>query len=331
MPVYRTGIMTGTHTNLIMVGIDTGGTFTDLVARAPDGELLHLKVPSRPDDPSQAIAAALSGLAERSSSEAPIALHHGSTVATNAVLERKGARVALVTNTGLRDVLTIGRQCRPNLYALHPQKTPPLISANDVFGVTGRQAADGGLIQPFEDAQEWVQTHAAALESFEAIAIAFAHSYQDGRHEDAFADAIKARLKATPVSVSHRIAPVLREYERTSTAVVNAYVSPIMSRYLDRLMSSIIHRAQAGSQVDMMGSGGSLMPIDKARDEPVHTVLSGPAGGVRGAWALAQSLGIDGILTVDMGGTSTDIAVIDRALAPEEDGAIGPFPIRVPL
>ncbi len=305
----------------IRVAIDTGGTFTDLVARI-GGRIERLKVPSTPDDPGRAVLAALDALAARiGPCDGPV--RHGTTVATNALLERRGARVVGITTAGFEDVLRLRRQARPSLYALHPEVPPPLV--HQMLGIDGRRGPDGP-IRPLEDVAAWIARHRDALAKADAFAVCLLHGYADPADEDAIADALRAAFPDKPITTG-RLAPVFREYERTSTVVVNAFLAPVMGTYLDRLH----HSLGRDRRLWVMGSSGGLMTAEAAGRGPVHTVLSGPAGGVRGAWAVGQRVGRDRLLTLDMGGTSTDVSVIRGALTPEDDGALDGHPLRVPL
>ncbi len=306
-------------TSTPVLAVDTGGTFTDLLLFA-DGRLRTLKVPSTPRDPAEAVLAGMGVLLKG----APRAyqLLHGSTVATNALLERKGARVILITNRGFEDVIEIGRQNRPQLYALVGHRPPPLVAREDRIGVGGRMGPDGEEIDALDDAE--LETLAARVRPAEALAIVLLHSYVNPAHEEAVAGAL-AGLGA-PLSVSARLLPEYREYERTSTTVVNAYVSPVMSRYLSRL------DAESGAQrVQIMSSNGGAVPVERAIREPVHTVLSGPAGGVVGALSWARRSGLDQIITFDMGGTSTDVSLCPGRPIHTREFEIAAQPVAVPV
>lgn len=317
--------MAATDPAPLVVAVDTGGTFTDLVARTPDGGRAHLKVPSTPDDPGRAVAEAVRTLAARLG-RPPAEVRHGTTVATNAVLERRGARVALITNAGFEDLLRLGRQARPALYALHPEVPPPLVPPDRCFGVPGRQDAGGALIEAYPDADAWVAAHTEALADAEAFCVAFLHAYADATHEQGFVEALTAAFPGRPTVGAATLAPVFREYERTSTAAVDAFVAPVTAGYLDRLADAL-----APARLLVMGSGGGLLSAERAAAEPVHTVLSGPAGGVRGAWAVGRRNQRTALLTVDMGGTSTDVSFVSGVLQPEDEGEVGGHPLRIPL
>jgi N-methylhydantoinase A len=213
------------------VAVDTGGTFTDLVLLA-EGRLERLKLPSTPADPSQAV---LDGLARIVPPGQRFTLVHGSTVATNALLERRGARVALVTNRGFEDIIEIGRQNRPQLYALVGSRLPPLVDRDDRHGVAGRLGPGGEEIEPLDEPQLAGLVESLRASGARSIAISLLHSYADAAHERRVAEALGGL--DLPLSVSSELVPEFREYERTSTTVVNAYVAPLMDRYLGRLAS----------------------------------------------------------------------------------------------
>ncbi len=307
-----------------VASIDTGGTFTDLVYMHGDGRVERLKVPSDPDMPQRAVLTAL----EQLSREAPYAVvdevRHGSTVATNALLERRGARTAFVTTEGFEDLLHLRRQNRPVLYALHPSLPPPLAARS--IGVPERLDAHGGVLIAFDSPGQWIDRHRETLEGCESIAVCLLHAYANPAHERALARALRERFPATPVTISSELIPLHREYERASTVTVNAYVAPVMSRYLGSLADALGETSLA-----IMGSSGGLIPVARATEEPVHTVLSGPAGGVRGALAAGLRADRTRLLTLDMGGTSTDVSLVTGQLVPDESSAIDEHPLRVPI
>ncbi len=300
-----------------LVAVDTGGTFTDVVALVA-GRLVVVKVPSTPADPAGAV---LDGV-RAAAPGARWVLVHGSTVATNTLLERTGARVALVTNRGFEDVIEIGRQNRPQLYALVGRRPAPLVERRDRHGVAGRLGPDGEEEEPLDAGELAVLREKVA--GAESVAVCLLHSYADAGHEDRVAEALEGL--GVPVSVSSRLLPEYREYERTATTVVNAYVAPRMERYLGRLA------AESGAErVRVMGSGGGAIPVERARREPVHTVLSGPAGGVVGALRVARDVGVSDILTFDMGGTSTDVSLCPGAPLHTREFVISGVPVAVPV
>ena len=246
-----------------LLAVDTGGTFTDLVLLA-NGELRTLKVPSTPHDPSQAV---LDGIREILGEAQEFTLLHGSTVATNALLERRGARVVLVTNEGFEDVIEIGRQDRPQLYALVGHRLPPLVDRENRIGVPGRLGPEGEELEALDHPRLGRLADEIRTRGAESVAVSLLHSYANPEHEQRVADEIAGGLQGSdiPVSVSSEIVPEFREYERTSTTVLNAYVAPIMDRYLGRLA-----REAGATRVSIMGSNGGALPIERARREPVQ-------------------------------------------------------------
>ncbi len=306
------------HSSTAVLAVDTGGTFTDLLLLA-DGVLSTLKLPSTPKDPADAV---LAGCRKLLGSPRAYRLLHGSTVATNSLLERKGARVILVTNRGFEDVLEIGRQNRPQLYSLVGHRPPPLVSREDRVGISGRSGPEGEEIEALDPVE--LGGLGRRIEGAEALAVVLLHSYANADHEEAVAAALEGL--GLPLSVSSRLLPEYREYERTSTTAVNAYVSPVMSRYLGRL-----HEESGASPVHIMASNGGAVPVDRARREPVHTVLSGPAGGVVGALAWAERAGFEQIITFDMGGTSTDVSLCPGRPLHTREFEIAGQPVAVPV
>ncbi|HSM05178.1 MAG TPA: hydantoinase/oxoprolinase family protein [Longimicrobiales bacterium] len=303
-----------------ILAVDTGGTFTDLLLLL-DGRIHVLKVPSTPADPAAAILEGARRLLGDAASGEYLLLH-GSTVATNALLERKGARVALVTNRGFEDVLEIGRQNRPQLYALVGHRPPPLVAREDRVGIQGRLAPDGSELEPLSAAE--LAGLADRVAGAESVAVCLLHAYADPGHEEEVGRALAGA--GLPVSLSARVLPEYREYERTSTTVVNSYVAPVMSRYLGRL------REESGARsVKVMGSDGGRLAVSRAVDEPVHTVLSGPAGGVVGALHWARAVGVDEIVTFDMGGTSTDVSLCPGRPLHTREFEIGGQPVAIPV
>ncbi len=289
----------------MIVGIDAGGTFTDFIVY--DGKSIRThKVFSSRRDPAGAIAA---GLAELKLSRAT--LIHGSTIATNAFLERKGARVALLTTRGFEDLIEIGRQTRGKLFDLEWEKPAPLVPRSLRFGIDERLDAEGRIVRP-------LRARLPKLRA-DAVAICFLHSYRDARHEERVARMVK-RL---PLSVSNRLVPEYREYERLATTVLNAYVQPITSHYLQSL--------RLKGDLRIMSSAGGQMSAREAARRPVHMLLSGPAGGAVAMEAVCRSAGISKAIGIDMGGTSTDVSLYDDGVAVTKEGTLGGYPIRVPI
>jgi N-methylhydantoinase A len=300
------------------IGVDTGGTFTDFVCL--HGHNLHvLKLPSTPHDPA---AAVLDGLHRLGATRDTITCY-GSTVGTNALLERRGARVALITTAGFEDLLEIGRQSRPILYSLMPRLPAPLVPSSRRLGAPERMLYDGRVERSLTPHAATKLARRVARLGVEAVAVCLLHAYVNPAHERLLARAL-ARLRL-PVSLSHRIVREYREYERLSTTVVNAYVAPVVSQHLRSL-----ERGMNGRLRVMQSSGGAVKAAT-ARQEPVRTILSGPAGGVVGAVALAHRVGERRIITLDMGGTSTDVCLVDGVPSRRTDATIGGLPVRVPV
>ncbi|MEM6533704.1 MAG: hydantoinase B/oxoprolinase family protein [Myxococcota bacterium] len=305
------------------VSIDTGGTFTDLLYH-DDGRVIRLKVPSRPSAPDLAIVDALEALRERAADVVIDELRHGTTVATNALLERKGARTLFVTTSGFEDLLELRRQNRPVLYALHPELAPPL--ACDTLGIEERIGPDGSIERALGDVDTWIRCNRNRFEAAESVAVCLLHSYINAKHEQIVAAALRQAFPDTPVTVSSELIPLFREYERASTVAVNAYVAPVMSGYLSALRDALTQ-----VPISVMGSSGGLMPLSRGATEPVHTVLSGPAGGVRGALLAGRRNQRSDLLTLDMGGTSTDVSVVVGDPLPDDSSELDGNPLRVPI
>ena len=303
-----------------VLGIDTGGTFTDFVL-ITDGRLTVHKVPSTPNDPSRA---AVEGVADIGRDPAT-AVVHGTTVATNALLERKGARTALITTSGFEDVIEIGRQARTRLYDLEYRPVEPLVPPTLRRGVAERIGSSGEVIEALSaDAVEDVVGEIARL-GVDSVAISLLYSFLFPSHEQAIRDALTRRLPDVFVTASSDLLPEFREFERTSTTIVNCYVGPLVATYLEKLRAAL-----KGTLRVMQSSGGSIT-VDLATREPVRAVLSGPAGGVIGATHIAGLAGYDHIITFDMGGTSTDVALCPGRLQTATDFAVDGMPIGVPV
>ncbi len=307
----------------LRVAVDTGGTFTDCVW-VENGRLRMLKVFSTPHDPSEAIANAVVKIGHDDS----VLLLHGTTVGTNALLERKGARVAFVTTAGFEDTIEIGRQNRPRLYDLAVQRVDPLVPGDLRFGVPERIASEGSILRaPTADELNALadRLKTAAPES---IALSLLFSFANPVNEKKVTAALEPL--AIPISISHRVLPEFREYERASTVVVNAYLQPLMSRYLEALRLRICG-TKSNSRIFIMQSSGGIAALEVASREPVRTVLSGPAGGVVGSAAMARQSGFDRIIGFDMGGTSTDVCLVDREIRTSSEAEVAGFPVRVPM
>ena len=309
-----------------ILGVDTGGTFTDFYLLGDDGTVTVYKRPSTPDDPSRAI---LEGLAESPLADvgSPISdLVHGTTVATNAIIERKGARTGLITTRGFRDVLVIGRQTRPKLYDLSPHREPPLVPDGLRFEAAERLDFRGEVLAPLDPGAVEALLDDVQAAGVESLAVCFLFSFVNPDHERLVAEA--ARRRGITVSASHEVLPEHREYERTSTTVANAYVAPVMTQYLERLESGLRgHRV--GRLRVMSSNGGSISPRSAGR-LAVRTAVSGPAGGVAGAFDLARRAGFDRVITFDMGGTSTDVSLCPGRILERDETHVGELPIRGP-
>ncbi|MGO9085724.1 MAG: hydantoinase/oxoprolinase family protein [Candidatus Sulfotelmatobacter sp.] len=392
----------------LRIAIDTGGTFTDCVWIDPATRRLRmLKVFSTPADPSQAIVEALrrvphacpepSRRVSRSSRDVGIVsagntkppeliLLHGTTVGTNTLLERKGARTALVTTAGFEDAIEIGRQARPKLYDFFFDRIEPLVPRDLRFGVDERTASDGKILTEPTPQQLHALAAQLSVAKPQSIAISLLFSFANSKNESAAAEALSAI--AVPLSISHQILPEFREYERTSTVVINAYLQPVMQTYLENLeartlrdvgvgagdppaqvsatglgvenvgvqSSGVAQRFSAAKRVAVeqrrfsaaksankdgalapaprifvMQSSGGITALPTAAREPVRTVLSGPAGGVVGAAASARASGFDRIIALDMGGTSTDVSLVEGAITTATDAHVAGFPVSVPM
>ncbi len=294
------------------IGIDAGGTFTDFVVLRPDGTLESFKIRSNPKDPATVI---LEGIRRAAARKAEVV--HGSTVATNALLERKGAKTAFVTTRGFEDIIAIGRQNRPELYNLMPPLPKPLVERDMCFGVDERILFDGSVETPLviDDLPE-------RLKTAESIAICLLHSYRNPVHERAMLETLKGMGY---VCASCDISPEFREFERASTTVINAYVGPLMDRYLGELERECPH------PIAIMQSNGGLLTAREARANAVRTILSGPAGGIVGAVEIARLAGFKRALTFDMGGTSTDVALAGENPRLTTEARVDTFPVRVPM
>ncbi|MGH9491863.1 MAG: hydantoinase/oxoprolinase family protein [Terriglobales bacterium] len=314
----------------LRIAIDTGGTFTDCVW-IEGGRVRMLKVFSTPADPSRAIAR---GVVRTGLARGKLVLLHGTTVGTNTLLERKGARVALVTTEGFEDAIEIGRQARPRLYDFFFERIPPLVPGGLRFGVKERTDHAGRVLVRPEGVALKELAREVARRRPQALAVSLLFSFANPENERAVAAALR-RLRL-PLSVSHLILPEFREYERTSTVVVNAYLQPILERYLGNLERRMrkprrLAGARRSGGVFVMQSSGGITSLESAAREPVRTLLSGPAGGVMGAAALARQSGFERIISFDMGGTSTDVALVDGEPTATNESEVAGLPVRVPM
>jgi len=313
------------------IGIDIGGTFTDLVAADLDsGELYLRKVPSTPANLAEGAAVGLQALAESVPVEHVSFLAHGTTAGTNALIEGKGARTGLVTTRGFRDLLEIARQQRPSLYDLSARKPAPLVPRSLRREVHERLRFDGTAAHALDRDEVKRELEGLGRAGVEALAICFLHSYINPDHERAVRDLAKTILPDVYVSASCDLLPRFREYERLSTTVVNAYLGPLMNRYLDDLGRRI---GEAGVRAlpHIMQSNGGLIPLGTARGTPASTVLSGPAAGAAAAALVCEQLGVERAIALDMGGTSTDICLIEAGLPAAASGReVGGYAVELP-
>ena len=311
----------------MLVGVDIGGTFTDLVLSL-DGQLKIHKLLSSPHNPAEAM---LRGLEEISPADLQSLkqIAHGSTVATNAILERKGTKTALITTQGFRDILYIGRQDRPHLYALYPQISPPLIPREYCFEVPERLDFQGNVLVDLNLTALDKILDTIAKENIQSVAVCFLFSYVNPVHERAVRDRILQRklLFDWQVALSSDVLPEFREYERASTVSLEAYVRPIMTRYIQYLNDKLPKQ----SSLRIMKSDGGVMSASRVPQQAIQTALSGPAAGVIGAFHIAKLAGYDHIITLDMGGTSTDVALCAGAPHQRPESEIDGLPLRVRL
>jgi N-methylhydantoinase A len=338
-----------TSTPATLVGIDIGGTFTDFVVIHPeDGKVDSFKILSSPQNPAETVIQGLNRIRSSLSNHVSrITLHviHGSTVATNALLERKGARTALITTRGFRDILQIGRQNRPSLYDLFADLPPPLIPRDLRLEIDERVDHQGNVLLSLDATH--LESLISNLQSLNptAVAVCLLFSFLRPEHEQIIAR--RLRQAGYFVSASSEVLPEFREYERMSTTAVNAYVSPILDRYLGRLSEEIsIGTGEQGDQdeairIRVMQSNGGILSLDEARRSGVRCILSGPAGGITGAQYIARlalAQGASGsqtplpkLITFDMGGTSTDVSLVDGSPRVTTEAVIGGCPIHIPI
>jgi N-methylhydantoinase A len=315
------------------VGVDSGGTFTDIcVVDETTGEVRVWKVASTPDDPSRAIVAGtVEGLERAGGSPAAVGYFgHGTTVATNALIQHRGAPTGLITTAGFRDLLEIGRQRRPHLYDLQADKPPVLVPRALRIEVAERVRHDGRIEKALDEAEARAAVRALRRGGAESVAVCFLYSYVDPRHETAVRRLVEAEWPEAFVSCSHEVAPEFREFERLSTVVVNAYLGPVIAGYIARLGPRL---AESGIGVapHITQSNGGVMSFATARAEPVRAVLSGPATGVVGGLEVGRLAGFRHLITFDMGGTSTDVSLIEdgRPRLTGEMEAHG-YPLKTP-
>ncbi len=302
----------------VKIGVDTGGTFTDFVVFSA-GKIEINKIPSTPQNPSLAILEGIEELLDR----LPLVIH-GTTVATNSLLERKGGRIALITTKGFEDILFIGRQTRRNLYRLQGEQRIPLLPRSLCFGLEERVSAEGKVEKKVSlDELQEILDKIKKLKT-EAVALSLINSYANPANEKIVSRELKKNTFL--FSASSDILPEHREYERTATTAVNAYLMPVISRYLENL-----EKKMRGAELRIMQSNeGYISPV-KARSEPIRTALSGPAGGVVGAFQIGKAAGYKNIITFDMGGTSSDVSLVEGEIRRTNESVVGDFPLRIPI
>ena len=305
---------------MIRVGIDTGGTFTDFVLMSPSGMRVY-KVLSTPHDPGEAI---LKGLRECGVFDEGLDITHGSTVATNALLERKGARLAFLTTAGFEDLLEIGRQTRRELYNIMVEKRVPLIPRTLCFGINERTGPDGAVIKKASAEEIRAVILKLKKEKVSSVAVCFLHSYLNPANEETALRELEAA--GFSVSASHLILREYREYERASTTAINAFVAPLMENYLGKLGADL-----GAKRLAIMQSNGGCISAAGALKVPVCTILSGPAGGVVGAKETAGLAGFPNIISFDMGGTSTDVSLCEGSLMTTTESVISDLPLKMPV
>lgn len=317
-----------------LVGVDVGGTFTDFCAVALDsGEQRFWKRPSTPHDPSEAITL---GLAEMEKCrDVPLVdithLGHGTTVATNALIQRRGAPVAMITTKGFRDLVEIGRQTRPILNNLHIDNPPPLAERARRFEVVERIGADGAVVTPLDEASLADAIERVKASGARSVSVCLLFSFLNPVHERAIGERLQQAIPGALVSLSSDVQPEMREYERFTTTIINSYLQPVIDNYLTQLRRSIRTRAP-NARLRIMQSSGGLMSLDAARRVPVRIALSGPAAGVIGVIEVARQVDRPNVIAIDIGGTSADVSLIrdyraEIAFARDVDG----FPIRLPM
>lgn len=320
----------------LRIGVDAGGTFTDICAiDETTGQVRTHKVPSTPADPSLAVVAGVTELATQIAGPQWASrvsfLAHGSTVATNALLERKGARTALITTEGFRDLLEIARQRRPSLYDLRAQKPEALVKRQHRTEVSERLDHHGNTLRELDEGEVRAVIKHLTEQDLEAVAICFLYSYVNPTNERLVADLLTELAPELYVSCSHEVVPEFREYERMSTTVLNSYVGPVVSRYLRNLQSEVRDLGVRGD-VHITQSNGGIISVETAHRQPARMMLSGPSTGLVAATNIGDLIGEHNLITFDMGGTSTDAALIHEGRAQlAQQSEIDGYPIRTPM
>ncbi len=322
--------MSGPAERRLRIGVDIGGTFTDFVAVLEGGDgpsVQTLKLPTTPDEPARAVVEGVRRLASAVGDGQGAAgpdVVHGSTVATNALLERAGARTALVATGGFRDVLHLARQDRSGLHDLAPSRPRPLVPPERCVGIEERTGPDGEVVRPLDEEAVRAAAGELAEEEVESVALCFLHAFARPDHEARAAELL--REAGLRVSASHEVLPEFREYERASTTAVDAYVGPVVERYLAGLEEALPAR-----RLRVMQSGGGSADVRAARERPVGSVLSGPAAGVVGGLHAARRAGFEGAITLDMGGTSTDVSLARGEPRVTTEATVGGLPVAIPV
>ena len=303
-----------------ILGIDVGGTFTDF-ALIEDNQLSIHKIPSSPASPEKSI---ITGIEELNPSKlATIA--HGSTVATNALLERKGAKTALVITKGFEDIIEIGRQTRPDLFDLQQDKPDTLVKAENRFGIEERMDHKGNIVTELTDVSIKSLVKSVKNADIDGVSVSLLFSFLNPAHEQILKNALSKIEPKLYISISSEVLPEFREFERTSTVTVNSYIGPVVARYMTNLTKSL------GKGIRIMQSSGGSISAELASQQPVRTILSGPAGGVVGARYISSLAGFDHIITFDMGGTSTDVSLCPNRIQETTNYTIGGQPVSVPM
>ena len=308
----------------VKIGVDTGGTFTDIVMSV-DNKIFTHKILSTPQDPALAVLQGIHQILEMNgvNRHQDIEIIHGSTIATNTLIERSGAKVLLITTKNFEDILEIGRQARSDLYDFNVTQPIPLVPREQRFGVCERVLHNGSIQTPIDINRLDQIINQADMNQISSIAVCFLFSYANPKHEQIVEG--KAVDLNIPISASHKILPEYREFERFSTTVANAYIQPKVNSYISRL------RTELPSSIRIMQSNGGSISAQTACDQPIRTVLSGPAGGVIGALKVAQTAGFNRVITFDMGGTSTDVSLCDTQISMTTESNISGIPIKVPM
>jgi N-methylhydantoinase A len=316
------------------IGVDVGGTFTDFTILDEErGGVHYFKVPSTPKDPSEAIQEGIAQMLKdhKVAPEAVSHLGHGTTVATNMVIENRGSATGLLTTKGFRDILEIGRQTRPNLYDYSIGKPVPLVAREHRIEIVERVGADGGVITPLDEAGLETAVGTLKAAGVDAVAVCFLHSYRRADHEKSARAVLERLMPDAYISLSSEVLPEFREYERLSTTVLNAYIGPRMQAYLDRFLARVRDLGIAIEPYTIHSNGG-LMSVRTVRETPVRTCLSGPAAGVVGATEVAKAAEFPNIVTFDVGGTSTDVSLVhDSRPLFASTRTIADYPIKTPM